>query len=55
LDAVPPPHSRTDELLTIKRSLLKDLPQLKAIFRHYSKCQSGLAAGDSPSAYRRPQ
>ena len=53
LDAVPPPHSRTDELLTIKRSLLKDLPQLKAIFRHYSKCQSGLAAaalngGDMP-------
>jgi hypothetical protein len=53
LDAVPPPHSRTGELLAIKRSLLKDLPQLKSIFRHYSKCQSGLAAaalngGDMP-------
>ena len=53
LDAVPPPHSRTGELLAIKRSLLKDLPQLKSIFRHYSKSQSGMAAaalngGDMP-------
>lgn len=53
LDAVPPPLSRTGELLAIKRSLLKDLPQLKSIFRHYSKCQAGLAAaalngGDMP-------
>jgi hypothetical protein len=53
LDAVPPPHTRTQELLTIKRSLLNDLPQLKNIFRHYSKSQSGLAAaalngGDMP-------
>jgi hypothetical protein len=53
LDAVPPPLTRTGELLAIKRGLLKDLPQLKSIFRHYSKSQSGLAAaalngGDMP-------